>query len=612
MKYISTLFLAILFCIQAFSQLAPLPQDRNEISPFKTPRSTRNLPVVSARNTVVLFEDFQSVNAPNLPSGWDGGNPVEQQQDNNNGIGLGTYVDAWQTGDAYSINNGGYIPVPHIDNNLFVFVNDDGDPCNCDMEDVGLTTPQLSFEGLENMIISFDVFSQATFGGDNISLEISTNGTDFITLYTAVSSPEWQPVQVDLSLFDDEPTVWLRFAWSDNGFWSTGGAIDNVLIAENLEYNAGILRAHTAEYTADWDDTETISGEYSFLPIEQATAFKPGATIMNKGALPLENVVLSVEVTFNDQSLGSFNSQVVDILYPMEEKDVYVATSLTPDQTGTYIIEYTLLYDGDEDPTDNTAERPMTISEDVYALDDDAADSFRDNNQESFTIGNLFEVPNDGSICHSIGVGIGAGSVNGTEIQVRLYTSNNIYITGSQPYIIQNDDKNQLGQNNIVNIPLTEPYELQAGQDYLAVVTYFANPFWQFTIANSGSSQEQFSVLQDEIGDWFYTTTTPMVRMNLSSTVDVADLDIADNNLIIAPNPVSDSFTLNWPRAESGKARILISDSRGRTVLDKEARINNGMLQTDQLSLKNLTPGIYQLTTIQNDQLSSVRFMKGQ
>src|SRR5690606_1522169 len=132
-------------------------------------------------------------------------------------------------------------------------------------------------------------------------------------------------------------------------------------------------------------------------------------------------------------------------------------------------------------------------------------------------------------------------------------------ITGSQPYIIQNDDKNQLGQNNIVNIPLTEHYELQAGQDYLALVTYFANPFWQFTIANSGSSQEQFSVLQDEIGDWVYTTTTPMVRMHLSSTVEVADLHIAENNLISAPTPLPDSFTLIWPRAEFGKARIVIS-----------------------------------------------------
>ncbi len=610
MKYLSIL-LFLAFSTQLSAQLEPLPENRNEISPFETPRSVQSMPAVSARNTVVLFEDFQSINVPNLPVNWDGGDEVEQQQDNNNGIGLGTFVEPWQTGDAYSINNGGYIPVPHIDNNLFAFVNDDGDPCNCDMEDVGLTTPQMNFEGLENMIVSFDVYSQATFGGDNISLQISTNGTEFITLFTSESSPEWQPVQVDLSLFDDEPTVWLRFAWSDNGYWSTGGAIDNVLVAENLEYNAGIIRAHTAEFTADWDDTETISGEYSVIPLEQAAILKPGATIMNKGALPLENVVLSVDILFNDQSLGSFNSQVVDILYPMEEQDIYVGTNLIPEQTGTYTIEYTLLYDGDEDLTDNTAERTLNFSQDVYALDDDAADSFRDNNQESFTIGNLFEIPNDGSTCHSIGVGIGAGSVNGTQIQVRLYNSNFVFLAGSDPYVIQNSDKNQLGQNIIVNIPLSEPYELTGGQDYLAVVTYFADPFWQFTIANSGSSQEQFSVLQDEIGDWFYVTTTPMVRMNVSGTVDIEDVTAGQSELLLVPNPVYDNYSIHLSGMNSGSAEIIISDALGRPVIQKSVEIHGEILR-NPIALNPLASGIYQMTVILDGRSRTVRFIKNQ
>lgn len=600
---------SVLLPMHTSAQLDKLQESKAHLSPQATPISSFESTAPTSRsNTLVLFEDFESINYPDLPAGWDGGEPVEQQQDNNNEIGLGTFVDAWQTGAATEVNYGGYFPVPHIPGNHFAYANDDDDPCNCDMMDVGLTTPEMDFTDLENMVVSFDYYSQAVFGGDNISLQFSTDGEEFVTIYTSESSPEWQSAYLDISYLDNQPSVWLRFAWSDNGFWSAGVAVDNVLVTENLDYNVGIIRAHTAQFDADWDDPEVISGEYSQIPLEQAAPIKVGAHIMNKGALAISNVVLSVSIYFDDQLLGSYNSQVIENMQPLDEQHVYILTDLIPEEVGEYHIEYELIAADDEDLEDNSAGRNIIYSQDVYAMDDDVADSFRNNGDDSFAIGNVFEITEEGSVCYSIGVGVGAGSQTGSEIYARIYDNNNLFITGSEPYVIQSADINQTGENKIVNIPLTTPLSLEAGTEYLAVVTYFDSPFWQFAVANSGSSQEQFSVFQDETGVWFYVTTTPMVRMNLSSTVSVQELNNIET-LNVFPNPADDRIQLTLPKGWAGLFDLNISDHSGRLVHQESLNTTNEGGLSSTISTAHLASGNYLITVRSRDQIAQSRFV---
>lgn len=592
------------------AQLSAYEEDKNSLSPVKTPRSSHHRVSNQGRsNTVVLFEDFEGVNSPDLPAGWNPGPLVEQQQDNNNGVGLGTYVSAWRTGNATSANNGGYLPVPDITGNQFAYSNDDGPPCNCDMEDVGLITPSMDFTGLQNMIVTFDIYSQAVFGGDNLSLQVSTDGNNFETLYTASSNPEWQTAVVNLSAYDNAPAVWLRFAWSDNGNWAAGVAFDNVLVAENYDFNAGILRAHTAKVDAAWNDTDVISGEYSQTPLSQAGEMILGARIINKGAQPMENLVLSVSIYQNNNLMGSYNSQVVPILYPLQQQDVFVNTGFLPTETDTYTIEYELLAPGDEDPSDNVAVRQKTYSEDVYAMDDGVVDSFRDNNSQSFTIGNLFEIPNEGGVCHSIGVGIGIPSAVSTQIQVRIYNSNFIFVAGSPNYQIQAADLIGLGEDHIVNIPLSSPVQLEAGQDYIAAVSYFHNPTWQFAIANSGSSQEQFSVFQDEFGDWFFVTTTPMIRLNLSPTVSVQELATLENPKVF-PNPIVENYTVDLSGVDAGSVHFRVVNIHGQVVAENERHILPNSQIKNPVSLSNFSPGIYFLTVSSDHISETVRIVK--
>jgi hypothetical protein len=275
----------------------------------------------------------------------------------------------------------------------------------------------------------------------------------------------------------------------------------------------------------------------------------------------------------------------------------------------TYTIEYELLAPGDEDMTDNFATRTKTYSPDVYAMDDNAADSFRDNNQQSFTIGNLFEIPNEGAVCYSIGVGIGAPTVPFTQIQVRIYNSNFVFVAGSPNYQIQSADRIGLGENDVINIPLSSPVELEAGQEYIAAVSYFHNPMWQFAVANSGSSQEQFSVFQDELGDWFFVTTTPMIRMNLSATVSVQEIAYIEN-LSLFPNPVQNNFTLKLKNAQPGPVQITVSNIHGQIAARAEAILSDNGEIRNPVPVSHLASGLYVLSVIQNSTVHTVRFVK--
>jgi hypothetical protein len=597
---------------EAFSQLAPYADTKQHISPIATPAAKRGHSGNSGHrdNELVLFEDFESATPPSLPDGWSGGELVEQQQDNNNGTGLGTFVAPWRTGNALAANNGGYLPVPDIAGNRFAYANDDGDPCNCDMMDVGLVTPEMDFTGLENMILTLDAYSQAAFGGSNLQVQISTNGTDFITLTTASSSPEWQSMVIDLSLFDDEPSVWLRFAWSDNGAWSTGTAVDNIMVAENYAYNAAILRAHTAEVSAPFDDTSVISGEYSQIPIEQAAAITPGARVVNKGSQPIENLILNAEISLDGNVLGSYNSQVFDILYPFQQTNIYVYTDLIPSTAGVYEINYELISAQDEDLSDNTGFRTINYVTDIYALDDGTADSFRDNSGLSFTIGNRFEIANEGSICHSIGIGIGSPSVPFSQIFARIYDSNYLFVAGSAPYVIQAGDMTPLGGQNLINIPLSTPVELQGGTDYIAAVSYFANPAWQFAVANSGSSQEQFSVFQDQFGDWFFTTTTPMIRMNLSPSVSLPQEVTSVENLSIFPNPVSSGYELTIPAANNGQVMVELLDLSGRIIDRQNIEVSEGQRIFSPVPVSHMPAGLYLISLTGESGRHTARLIK--
>ena len=165
---------------------------------------------------IILFEDFESTSNGYLPTGW------TKIQENN--------ADGWITGNNLSSN---YFVVPA--HSVYVASNDDA--CNCNSLRNMLITPVLDFSGYSKVLLSFDRFFTCRYG-DDVSIEVSVDGGQSWTIVKTLSPNEdWTKEYVDLSQFVGNNNVLIAFCYTDNGYWASGCAIDNVKIIEPTNSN---------------------------------------------------------------------------------------------------------------------------------------------------------------------------------------------------------------------------------------------------------------------------------------------------------------------------------------------------------------------------------------
>jgi hypothetical protein len=87
---------------------------------------------------------------------------------------------------------------------------------------------------------------------------------------------------------------------------------------------------------------------------------------------------------------------------------------------------------------------------------------------------------------------------------------------------------------------------------------------------------------------WYYTTATPMVRMNFDPTLSVNEVENAFG-LAVYPNPASDVITVSLNKATT--ATISIVDLAGKVVKTSSM---NGL--TTSINTSDLSNGVYHVT----------------
>jgi hypothetical protein len=108
--------------------------------------------------------------------------------------------------------------------------------------------------------------------------------------------------------------------------------------------------------------------------------------------------------------------------------------------------------------------------------------------------------------------------------------------------------------------------------------------FGDVRIGESGSSEEQTSFLyfEGQNGlDWYFTTTTPMIRMNFDPTVGIDEYD-ATNSLGLGqniPNPANGTTFIPFEVKEAGAVSFQLRDVTGKLVMEQ--------------FLGNRAPGVY-------------------
>ena len=555
--------------------------------------------------TCLFSEDFQG---GVIPAGWDIGAPVEQQDDQT-GMGLGTFVDAWSVGASPSIGDDGYFVAPElVPGDLFARTNDDADPCNCDLDSVALTTPSIDLTGASNAALFFRAIVNDRFGGGPGIVRTSIDGgQNFFDLDTIASTDRaWKWHSIDLSAFDNEPDVRIRFAWSDSSEWSVGFGIDDVCVFTRNANDLRALEALSVDATADPNDQTIQRGQFSFIPLEQVSPLNTSLVVMNTGFQSMTNVVVTATVLQNGMPMGTFMSSPLAVLDPTTIDTVVVQTGWVATAPGTVVVEMTVSADqADDAPADDMLQVTYTISgpdavdeSNTYARDRGLVERYVSDNAGGMLVGNRFAITASGSSLHGMGVALGEGTSVGAVIQMELRDANLNSIAISDDHVVASSDLNPIGGDHFVYIPFSSPIALDAGADVYAVLRHIAGSSDTVVVGVSGrTTLGDGRLFRNQDLAWNPLVAAPMVKMYLSSAVGIDEP--RDNDLFVGavyPVPASEELMLPLWIEVPGRTSVMITDLLGRTLFYRDLGVLPRGNEPVRLDITSVPSGAYQLT----------------
>jgi hypothetical protein len=246
----------------------------------------------------------------------------------------------------------------------------------------------------------------------------------------------------------------------------------------------------------------------------------------------------------------------------------------------------------DELPSNNTiADLNFAVTNFTYARDNNTFAGSTSNGTNGFEVGNLYDIWADQTL-NGLSIRLEGGTSGtpvGTEIYVKLYSVNPTtgdfeFVEESAPTIVAANNT-----NTIWTIPFLSPVNLNANTTYLAVVGSFNATL---RVSNAGTSEEQTSFFLDlSDNTWYFTTSTPVVRMNFDPAVSLTENNV-QAAYALAPNPTNSSSSLTINAKTSGEALVTITDMSGKQISVTNASVFIGE-NAINLATEKLTSGVY-------------------
>jgi hypothetical protein len=422
-------------------------------------------------------------------------------------------------------------------------------------------------------------------------LEVSNDGGatwpfSFSTANGAVTNTltATQTIKINIvaAIAADPTNVRFRFRHNaDAGTSHYQWQIDDVKIVELFPFDLRL----TGSATTRWDITTATSYDslrYSVFPYSQLRPLGLNMTALNNGSVVREDAVANFKVERQGGAVILDQDQAQPTWTPGEVRTIFVDPSFTPPaETGLYNVSFSVDSDEtDETPADNTGTASFRVSEYSYGRDNGSVTSTQAAGTGPLIMANAFYVANAVEL-HSISVVLGTGSEIGSLVVGELRADNlDDVLFSTEEKIVTAAMLSPNGGGNFVNLIFDPPVALDPGVDYMAAVQVFGD----VRIGESGSSEEQTSFLyfegQDGL-DWYFTTTTPMVRMNFDPTVGIDEYD-ATNTLGLGqnvPNPSNGTTFIPFEVKEAGAVSFQLRDVTGKLVMEQ--------------FLGNRAPGVY-------------------
>lgn len=499
-------------------------------------------------------EDFSN---GTVPAGWDIGQAVLLLGPQ--GDTLGGTTDAWRVGTAVDANEGGYFPVVNYPPaNTFMMANDDAPPCNCNMDDVTLTSPSLDLSARIGTAMEFRIFHEGGFGVGNPMVQTSDNGGAWNSVETILPViGVWQDVMIDLSAFDGSADLRFRIIWNDSLNWAGGVAVDDFCVYERNAADLSITHVFHAMVSETAFDPSERTIEYKQIPLTQVDTVIVGAEVKNNGTQSLSAIQVSVAVSDVLGSLGNFTLPVISSLAPGESARVFASTLYVPNESGPVQLMATANHSvNDDEPADNTLGASFDVTQPGplygHATMTSAGNSpeyvlSSDSTNKGFGI--LLETKGNGDYVYGIGVLLAQNTAPGTTLQGFLFDASLQVLDTSAKVLIDPSHISESANGNYMYLALAEPYMITQDQDLIAMVVPAAESGSFLGVSTSGTAPLGGSFEFDgSTSTWDFPMAIPMVRAYFSdpNAVMVEELNAQDIHGIKAfPNPTNKQISIS-------------------------------------------------------------------
>ena len=460
------------------------------------------------------------------------------------------------------------------------------------------------FNDLQEIQMSTDGNSWTTIGNNLDKPVLSSSGG------TAYPNPDTKTINLGSILPTTPAPIYIRFSWTTNfpdastnaNVWITyGWYIDDVKIVTNSTNDLSVT-------SSTWG---SVGLNYYQIPLTQIAPIDFSAKVFNGGVNTQSNVVYAV-------SSGAYSgTSAPTAINSLDTTTLDITTPFTPaSNLGNVVITNTITADSTDDIPSNNAISNISfaITNFIYARDKgtNAATSYsgsQNNGVDGFEAGNLFDIFQN-QTCKSINVrllGGTNGTVVGTEIYAKLYeidaAGDFAFVSESPLLVVAATDLN----TNLV-MELNDVVTLESGKTYLAVVGAFGEGL---KISNAGTTAPQTSFFLDLLdGTWYYTTSTPVVRLNFEQISNIEETTNEIAGISLYPNPASSNATLDLTISTPSIVSVQISDLSGKIVSTQDlGMLPTGINQTtiDSSQFKN---GMYYVTVSANGTSLTRKFVK--
>jgi hypothetical protein len=586
------LYVALVGGIVAGSAMA---QSRTPLHTKKFPQAKTH-PVAahhSQRGAAIWSDDFS--NPANWTMGGDGANDWVIGQVAPNGDYPEPAIQSTTAANGWAI----------YDSDLFCATSDDAWLQNVSPIDLtGYPAVQLVFEE------EYRKYQDQTF------VDVSNDGTNWtpiqvnttITTNNSTTNPAVVTVPIS-SVAGNQSTVFFRFHFKSVAGCDYSWQVDDVSIEAIAGYDLVAVDAKTTAYD-DYATTTWDSVPYSIYPISE---IRPLALNMrytsNSAAAENATATISTSDGFSASQSGNID--------PTDTTQFYVTTPYTPSASvGVYNISYSVTGDNpDTDTTNNDLSNSVEVSSGVFGRDDNvlAYLQYDDTTGSAFKVGNGFHVIAD-EMLYSIDAAFYTSSNvgSGLELNAQLLdpnTANFDPLAESTYTTVYQSDLTPADGANFVHFMFDPPVQLTAGTDYLAVVQHFGGV--RLDVGAGGISAPQTSFIYQSSDDtWYYTTRTPMVRMNFNSNISIGAENV-QNGVGLGqnmPNPANGTTSVNYSLDQAAQVDFNLFDINGKLVRNlAQGNMAPGTHRV-VINTADLQEGVY-FYTLTTDRMTSTKRM---